>query len=125
MISLTFRIQPSRAKEVRQVSANERRMQVIEVLCERRRDTIENLAFEFNVSYPTMVRDIQALSLSHPIYTVQGNGGGVEVMDGYRLGRKYLNDKQSALLERLAKRLTGEDATVMKEILKQFTKSGR
>lgn len=107
------------------MTANERRMAILETLCVRRKDTIENLAFEFGVSKRTIRYDIESLSLSYPVYSVPGKGGGIEVMDGYRLGRKYLNDKQSALLERLAKGLTGEDAVVMKEILKEFRKSGR
>jgi len=107
------------------MNANERRMAILETLCERRQDKVSNLAFEFQVTDRTIRNDLLTLSLSYPIYTQKGNGGGVYIMDGYHLGKKYLNDKQSALLERLAKGLTGEDAMVMKEILKQFTKSRR
>ena len=91
---LTFRIQPSRAREVRQLSANERRMQILEVLCERKFETIDNLMFEFSASRATIKRDIQELILSYPVYTVQGHGGGVRIDDGYRLGMKYFSEKQ-------------------------------
>lgn len=107
------------------MSASERRMEILEVLCQRRHDTIENLMFEFNVSDSTMRRDIQALMLSYPIYTTQGNGGGVHVVDGYRLGRTYMTEKQTALLEKLAAGLNGEDLETLTSILKKFTEPKR
>lgn len=107
------------------MSANERRMEILEVLCQRRHDTIDNLMFEFNVSNATMRRDIQALMLSYPIYTTQGNGGGVHVVDGYRLGRTYMTEKQTALLEKLAAGLNGEDLETLTSILKKFTEPKR
>lgn len=122
---LTFRIQPSRAKEVRQMSANERRMQILEVLCERKFETIDNLMFEFSASRATIKRDIQELILSYPVYTVQGHGGGVRIYDGYRLGMKYLSEKQSNLLEKLAVGLTGEDLATMQSILKKVKEPKR
>lgn len=69
ILNLTFRIQPSRAREVRQLSANERRMQILEVLCERKFETIDNLMFEFSASRATIKRDIQELILSYPVYS--------------------------------------------------------
>lgn len=122
---LTFRIQPSRAREVRQLSANERRMQILEVLCERKFETIDNLMFEFSASRATIKRDIQELILSYPVYTIQGHGGGVRIDDGYRLGMKYLSEKQSNLLEKLAVGLTGEDLATMQSILKKFKEPKR
>lgn len=100
-------------------------MEILEVLCQRRHDTIDNLMFEFNVSNATMRRDIQALMLSYPIYTTQGNGGGVHVVDGYRLGRTYMTEKQTALLEKLAAGLNGEDLETLTSILKKFTEPKR
>ena len=122
---LTFRIQPSRAREVRQLSANERRMQILEVLCERKFETIDNLMFEFSASRATIKRDIQELILSYPVYTVQGHGGGVRIDDGYRLGMKYFSEKQTALLEKLTEGLTGEELETMKGILKKFKEPKR
>ena len=102
------------------MNANDRRMQILEVLCERRHESVGNLAFEFGVTTRTIKNDLLVLSCSYPIYTTQGNGGGVHVVDGYRLGRKYMTDKQTELLEKLASRLTGEDFQTMQSILKTF-----
>lgn len=57
------------------MTANERRMALLEVLCLRRHDTRENLSFEFGVSKRTIEYDVQILSVSYPIYSVQGKGG--------------------------------------------------
>ena len=83
---------------------------------------IGNLAIEFNVSVSTIMRDVQELSRSHPIITKQGGGGGIEVMDGYHLGMRYMTSEQTALLEKLSDGLTGDELLVMQSILKTFSK---
>lgn len=106
-------------------STAERRMAILEYMCERRHETLENLMFEFGVSRSTIIRDLYELSRHYPLYTKQGNGGGVHVVDGFRLGRKYFNAKQQELLERLAARLGGDDFETMKSILATFTEPER
>ena len=70
------------------LKANERRQKILEILCVRRQETMENLAQEFNVTTRTIRNDIEELTLAHPIETVRGRyGGGVRVADGYYLGR--------------------------------------
>lgn len=90
----------------------------------RRFETLENLAFEFGVSKRTIRYDIEILSLTYPIYTVQGNGGGIYVDENYRLGKSYLKKDQQELLERLLPNLNGKDATTMREIIKTFGLKG-
>ncbi len=102
------------------MSANERRRAIIEVLCQRRYDTRENLASEFGVTKRTIENDVLALSLEYPIYTVQGHGGGIYVEKNYKLDRKYLSDEQAELLEMLSASLPGKQAEVMQSILKTF-----
>ena len=102
------------------MNANDRRMAILEALCERRHESIENLAFQFEVSIRTMKYDIERLTLAYPVYTTQGKGGGVHVVDGYFIGRKYLKPNQKELLEKLSVTLSGEDAKTMREILKSF-----
>ena len=107
------------------MGAYERRMEIIERLCERRFDTISNLSYEFNVSRNTIKNDIIILSYSHPLYTVQGNGGGVHVVEGYRLGMKYMTESQILLLEKLSETLSGDELLTMQSILKNFTKPSK
>ena len=106
------------------MTATERWIQLAIVLRNRKCDTIDNLAFEFKVSKRTIRYDIELLSLSYPIYTVQGNGGGIHVDEKYRLGKSYLKDEQKELLERLLPSLDGKDAEVMKSIIRTFGLKG-
>lgn len=101
-------------------SALERRDELINVLCERRRDTVANLAAEFGVSERTIRRDLEYLTLSYPIETAQGKGGGVYVPEGYSRDKRYLTTKQQDLLEKLKEGLNGEDLATMQAILKTF-----
>lgn len=108
------------------LKANERRQKILEILCVRRQETMENLAQEFNVTTRTIRNDIEELTLAHPIETVRGRYcGGVRVADGYYLGRKYLKPDQQELLKRLSENLTGEDLATMNSILSEFALTKR
>ena len=87
------------------MTADERRREIFERLCVRRRDTRENLAVEFGVSMRTIERDIVVLSLRYPVYTVPGANGGIFVESWYRLDKKYLTEEQMELMEKLHKQL--------------------
>lgn len=103
------------------MTPSERREAILKVLCQRRQDTIENLAFEFGVSVRTIKYDIEELTLAHPIETVRGRyGGGVKVADGYYVGRNYLKPNQQELLKRLSETLTGDDLATMQSIFRDF-----
>ena len=110
-------------KEVwRVVTANERRQLILEALSDRRCVSAKSLALEFGVTERTIRSDIELLSCSAPIYTVQGNGGGIRVTDGWYLSRRYLHDDQEALLRSLLPGLRPEDRETMQHILFAFAK---
>ena len=46
------------------MTPSERREAILKVLCQRRQDKIDNLAFEFGVSVRTIKNDIEELSLT-------------------------------------------------------------
>ncbi len=122
---MSFRITPRKAREVKSdMTASERRNAILEDLCARRFERINNLAFQYGVTERTIRNDIMILSLEYPIYTAQGNGGGIYVDKNFRLGRVYLKNEQQELLERLLPGLDGKDAEVMKAILKTFGLEG-
>ena len=103
------------------MDAVERRQQILELLCQRRKDTMQNLAAELGVSERTIRRDVETLTRSYPLETVCGRyGGGVRVADWYHLDRQRMSPKQTALLRRLAADLRGEDLEVMEQILLKF-----
>ena len=104
---------------------SERRQATIELLRQRRHETMKNLASEFGVSLRTIRYDIETLSLYYPLTTLQGRyGGGVYLVDDYRLRSKYLSLKQQHLLEQLANTLSGEDLEIMLSILRDFALKG-
>ena len=122
---MSFRITPRKAREVKSdMTASERRNAILEDLCARRFERINNLAFQYGVTERTIRNDIMILSLEYPIYTAQGNGGGIYVDKNFRLGRVYLKNEQQELLERLLPELDGKDKEVMKAILKTFGLEG-
>lgn len=103
------------------MDAVERRQQILELLCQRRKETMQNLAAELGVSERTIRRDVEILTRSYPLETVCGRyGGGVRVADWYHLDRQRMSPKQTALLRRLAADLRGEDLEVMEQILLKF-----
>ena len=103
------------------MKALERRQALIELLCERRYEKISNMAFEFDVSWRTICRDIQELSLSYPIYTDCNRGkAGVYIEEGYYLGKQYLREDEEELIQKLISNSTGEDRTRLIKILKRF-----
>lgn len=99
------------------MTAAERQQAILEVLCMRRHETRENLANEFGVSKRTIEYDVLNLMLTYPVYTVQGNGGGIYVTDNFRLDRPRMNEKQTALLQKVLLTLSGEDKETMQNII--------
>lgn len=76
------------------MSSFNRKIEILKILNDNRRETISNLASEFGVSERTIRRDIEELSLKFPIYTLQGRyNGGVYVMDGVEIDKRFLSCK--------------------------------
>ena len=100
----------------------ERRQSLIELLCIRRYEKIENLAFEFSVSERTIRNDLQELSLLYPLYTRTGTYGGVYVADGYYLGSQYLKTEEKQLLEELSFSVGDDQRKILASILKRFSR---
>ena len=81
----------------------ERRNEMMRLLCRRRHETVSNLACEFGVSERTILRDIEVLSATEPIYTQCGRyGGGVYVIENYQLGHMYMSQKELEVLHKLS-----------------------
>lgn len=105
------------------MKATERRQAILEALCERRQDKIENLAFEFDVTERTIRNDVLELSLTYPIYTVAGRyNSGVFIADDYYLGKQYLTPEQQELLEQLKSVCDVKEQKILQSIIKKFGK---
>ena len=98
-----------------------RRLRILEILCRRRFETIGNLMSEFGVSRRTIQYDIELLSVSAPIYTIRGKGGGVYVIDGWNMETRYLSEKQASFLISLKDRVSIEEREILDSILQSFS----
>ena len=64
---------------------------ILSVLLQKDRTTAPELAEKFEVSRRTISRDLETLCRAGiPIVTVQGQNGGISIMEGYRLDRTLL-----------------------------------
>ena len=69
----------------------ERLIGILSILLQREKVTAPELAEQFEVSRRTIQRDIESLCRAGiPISTVQGAGGGISIMEGYRVDRTVL-----------------------------------
>ncbi len=69
----------------------ERLIGILSILLQREKVTAPELARQFEVSRRTIQRDIESLDRAGiPISTVQGPGGGISIMEGYRVDRTVL-----------------------------------
>lgn len=68
---------------------------ILSVLLQKEKATAPELAEKFEVSRRTIGRDIETLCKAGiPISTSQGAGGGISIMDGYRMDRTLLTGKE-------------------------------
>lgn len=77
-----------------------RLFEIVYILLNRKIVTARDLAEHFEVSSRTILRDIDILSSAGiPVYTIQGKGGGISIMENYVLNRSLLSeDEQSKIL---------------------------
>lgn len=72
---------------------------ILSVLLQKKKTTAPELAELFEVSKRTINRDIEDLCMAGiPIVTSQGNGGGISIMDGYRMDRTILSSKDMKMI---------------------------
>ena len=72
---------------------------ILSVLLQEEKTTAPELAERFEVSRRTINRDIEDLCKAGiPIRTAQGTGGGISIMDGYRMDRTILTSKDMQMI---------------------------
>ena len=87
-----------------------RQFQMVYLLLERGRMTAGELAQRLEVSPRTILRDVDALSAAGvPIYTTQGAGGGVALLDGYVLDRAAFSEEEQRQLLTALQSLPGQE----------------
>ena len=72
---------------------------ILSILLQKEKTTAPELAERFEVSRRTINRDIEDLCKAGiPIRTMQGTGGGISIMDGYRMDRTILTSKDMQMI---------------------------
>jgi predicted DNA-binding transcriptional regulator YafY len=72
---------------------------ILSILLQNEKTTAPELAERFEVSRRTINRDIEDLCKAGiPIRTAQGTGGGISIMDGYRMDRTILTSKDMQMI---------------------------
>lgn len=68
---------------------------IITILLQKDKVTAPELAERFEVSRRTINRDIEDISKAGiPIVTTQGSGGGISILDSYKMDKTLLNDDE-------------------------------
>lgn len=68
---------------------------ILSILLQKDKVTAPELAEHFEVNRRTISRDIEELCKAGiPIVTTQGQGGGISIMDGYKMDRMLLTNKE-------------------------------
>ncbi|MDL2300424.1 YafY family transcriptional regulator [Clostridiaceae bacterium OttesenSCG-928-D20] len=77
-----------------------RLFEIVYLLLDRQKMTAAELALHFEVSKRTILRDIDTLTAAGiPLYTIQGKGGGIAIMDSFVLTKTFLTeDEQNQIL---------------------------
>lgn len=77
----------------------QRLFEIVYLLTDRRTTTARVLADHFQVSVRTILRDIETLSSAGvPVYTSQGRGGGIHLLDRYVLDKTVLSVAEQNLV---------------------------
>ena len=103
-----------------ELSAFERRMEILSVLMNHSLISCLELARIFRVSGDTISRDISALSRFAPIASKMGRYGGVYIIDEYKIGRAYLSREEEMVIVELIKKLSGREQWLLKIVLYKF-----
>ena len=97
-----------------------RRMEIINILILRRHVTASELAQEFGVSVRTIQYDIQALSPVYPIYTKQGENGGIFIRDDYKPYVNSLSPIELQVLQELVELTEGLHRKILIQVIQKF-----
>lgn len=102
---------------------SERRTKILEFLVQKKQSTRLELAMEFDVSVDTIDRDIVYLSGVAPVYTKQGNQGGIYILPEFRSYKNYLTDAEENCLYSLIENSSNEERRIICGIITKFTKN--
>lgn len=105
-------------------------MEIIKILCRRRKERMCNLAAEFGVSIKTIQRDIDEIGFLIPIRVKRGRYyGGVYIKEDYSFDRAYMSDEELKLMRKLLDFIvpdsnfgfTEKEIEILRKIIRDYT----
>lgn len=102
------------------MTATDRRMEIISILVVSGHATTQELAQELGVSRRTIMHDVSVLSYGFPIYTKQGVGGGVFIMESYKPYNNTLTVTEQERLKKMYHAAEGEDKKILERVLRKY-----
>lgn len=102
------------------MDTTDRRMEIISILMVRHYTTAKELSEELGVSVRTIQNDIRSLSYGYPIYTKQGEHGGIFIRDGYRPYGNTLTHAELKTLCDLYRMTEGERKKILAQVIHKY-----
>ena len=102
------------------MTAADRRMEIISILVVSGDATSKELAQEFGVTRRTILHDVSVLSYGYPVYTKQGEGGGIFIMDSYKPYNNTLTPIEQERLKKMYDAAEGEDKKILGRVLRKY-----
>ncbi len=102
------------------MTATDRRMEIISIFVVSGHATTQELAQELGVSRRTIMHDVSVLSYGFLIYTKQGAGGGVFIMESYKPYNNTLTVTEQERLKKMYHVAEGEDKKILERVLRKY-----
>ena len=104
------------------MKAIDRQREIIDLLVEYGCVKVDFLTEYFSVCKRTILRDIQELSFSYPIYTISGrNKPGIYISEDYKPGNKFITDDEATVLRELMKYANAGQREVVEQIISKLS----
>lgn len=105
-----------------------RLFEIVYLLLNKKRVTANELAKHFEVSKRTILRDIDTLTIAGiPIYTSQGKGGGISILDNFVLNKATISDEEQnqilLALQSLASTQHADSTELLSKLSSLFNKT--
>ena len=99
-----------------------RLFEIVYLLLNKKSTTANELAAHFEVSKRTILRDIDTLTAAGiPIYTVQGKGGGISILDNFVLDKTAVSDEEQSKILLALQTLNAADDVEATELLERLS----
>ena len=99
-----------------------RLFEIVYLLLNKKSTTANELAEHFEVSKRTILRDIDTLTTAGiPIYTVQGKGGGISILDNFTIDKTAISEEEQSKILLALQTVKAADDVEVNELLERLS----